>query len=148
MKYDSIIIGWFVWPCGGHTHGFSTKSSDCRKAYRAWRTQFLYARKHRTFDVGLHAMTNYSPPGDRRSPLGKLLKQLRFRHEEFRLRQQEMSEIRFPGKSLRFNNDFEFFQQEIAEQFPQQMDGFQKLLGIIQLTTKFSIPMTALPPKR
>ena len=35
-----------------------------------------------------HAMTNFTPKGVRSSPLGKLLKQLRFSHDDFRLCQQ------------------------------------------------------------
>ena len=77
-------------------------------------------------------MTNYSKKGDRSSPLGKLLKQLRFRHEDFRLRQQHQSEIRFPGHSLSFTNEFEFFEAEVARQFPSQIDGFRKLVKIIE----------------
>lgn len=92
----------------------------------------FYRRKSRLFDVGLHAMTNYAPKGARHSPLGKLLKQLRFSHDDFRLCQQHMSEIRFPEQSLRFTNDFEFFRQEIAERFPGQIDGFQKLLAYME----------------
>ncbi|QPJ64785.1 MAG: NAD(P)/FAD-dependent oxidoreductase [Candidatus Nitrohelix vancouverensis] len=141
MKYDSIIIGAGLsgLAAGIRMALFDKKVVIVEKHTVPGGLNSFYARKHRTFDVGLHAMTNYSPPGDRRSPLGKLLKQLRFRHEEFRLRQQEMSEIRFPGKSLRFSNDFEFFKQEIAEQFPEQMDGFQKLLQIIQSYDEVSL---------
>jgi phytoene dehydrogenase-like protein len=73
-------------------------------------------------------MTNFTPKGVRNSPLGKLLKQLRFSHDDFRLCQQHMSEIRFPEHSLRFTNDFEFFRQEVADQFPQEIDGFNKLV--------------------
>ena len=69
-----------------------------------------------------------SPKGVRSSPLGKLLKQLRFSHDDFRLCQQDMSEIHFPENSLRFTNDFEFMRQEVAEQFPDQIDGFNKLV--------------------
>ena len=39
-----------------------------------------------------------------------------------------MSEIHFPENSLRFTNDFEFMRQEVAEQFPDQIDGFNKLV--------------------
>lgn len=99
----------------------------------------FYMRKNRTFDVGLHAMTNYTPKGVRRSPLGKLLKQLRFRHEDFQLCPQQMSEIRFPEKSLRFSNDFEFLKQEVAEQFPGQIDGFLKLVRKIEEFDELSL---------
>lgn len=99
----------------------------------------FYVRKNRTFDVGLHAMTNFTPKGVRRSPLGKLLKQLRFRHEDFQLCPQRTSEIRFPEKSLRFSNDFEFFVQEVAERFPGQIDGFLKLVLKIESFDELSL---------
>ena len=54
--------------------------------------------------------------------------ELRFSHDDFRMCQQEMSYIRFPGKSLCFTNEFEFMRQEVAEQFPKQIDGFNKLV--------------------
>ena len=36
----------------------------------------FYSIAGRRFDVGLHAMTNFTPPGVRGSPLTKLLRQL------------------------------------------------------------------------
>jgi phytoene dehydrogenase-like protein len=99
----------------------------------------FYSRKNRLFDVGLHAMTNFTPKGMRSSPLGKLLKQLRFSHDDFRLCQQEMSEIRFPDSSLCFTNEFEFFRQEVAEKFPAQIDGFNKLVEKIRNYDELSL---------
>ena len=99
----------------------------------------FYSRKNRLFDVGLHAMTNFTPKGVRSSPLGKLLKQLRFSHDDFRLCQQEMSEIRFPDSSLCFTNEFEFFRQEVAEKFPAQIDGFNKLVEKIRNYDELSL---------
>ena len=130
MHYDVIIIGSGLsgLAAGIRLAMFDKKVCIVEKHTVIGGLNSFYTRKHRTFDVGLHAMTNYSPRGVRSSPLGKLLKQLRFSHADFRLCQQEMSEIRFPGKSLRFTNDFAFLQQEIAEQFPSQMDGFRKLI--------------------
>ncbi|HLS28670.1 MAG TPA: FAD-dependent oxidoreductase, partial [Opitutales bacterium] len=37
----------------------------------------FYSLERRQFDVGLHAMTNFVPPGVRGTPLVKLLRQLR-----------------------------------------------------------------------
>ncbi|MBT5028523.1 MAG: NAD(P)-binding protein, partial [Nitrospina sp.] len=99
----------------------------------------FYSRKNRLFDVGLHAMTNFTPKGVRSSPLGKLLKQLRFSHDDFRLCQQEMSEIRFTDTSLCFTNEFEFFRQEVAEKFPAQIDGFNKLVEKIRNYDELSL---------
>jgi phytoene dehydrogenase-like protein len=134
MAYDALIIGAGLsgLAAGIRLAMFDKKVLIVEKHVEIGGLNSFYMRKQRTFDVGLHAMTNYTPKGVRTSPLGKLLKQLRFRHEDFRLCPQTMSEVRFPEKALRFTNEFGFFEQEVAEQFPQQIDGFQKLLKTIR----------------
>ena len=42
-------------------------------------------RRGRTYDVGLHAVTNYTPQGTRQGPLARLLRQLRLAWDEFSL---------------------------------------------------------------
>ena len=130
MRYDTIIIGAGLsgLAAGIRLAMFDKKVCIVEKHVEIGGLNSFYARKNRIFDVGLHAMTNFTPKGVRSSPLGKLLKQLRFSHDDFRLCQQHMSEIRFPENSLRFTNDFEFMRQEVAEQFPDQIDGFNKLV--------------------
>ena len=130
MRYDTIVIGAGLsgLAAGIRLAMFDKKVCIVEKHTELGGLNSFYVRKNRTFDVGLHAMTNFTDKGVRSSPLGKLLKQLRFSHDDFRLCQQEMSEIRFPEKSLCFTNDFEFLRQEVAEQFPQQIDGFNKLV--------------------
>lgn len=134
MNYDAIIIGSGLsgLAAGIRLAMFDKKVLIVEKHVEVGGLNSFYTRKHRTFDVGLHAMTNYTPKGVRNSPLGKLLKQLRFRHDEFRLCQQEISEIRFPEKALKFSNEFDLFEQEVADQFPSQIDGFRKLLTHIR----------------
>ena len=88
----------------------------------------FYRLRGRNHDVGLHAVTNYSPPGGKRGPLNKILRQLRFQWEDFDLSPQCGSSVVFPGHTLRFNNQFDYFQAQIAEQFPQQIDGFRQLV--------------------
>lgn len=134
MDYDVIIIGSGL---SGLAAGIRLAQFDTRVLIVERHTVIgglnsYYVRKNRVFDVGLHAMTNFSKKGDRSSPLGKLLKQLRFRHEDFRLCQQHRSEIRFPDHSLAFSNEFEFFVEEVARQFPSQIDGFRRLVKIIE----------------
>jgi phytoene dehydrogenase-like protein len=130
MRYETIIIGAGLsgLAAGIRLAMFDKKVCIVEKHVEIGGLNSFYVRKKRRFDVGLHAMTNYSPKGVRSSPLGKLLKQLRISHDDFRLCQQEVSEIRFPENSLRFTNDFEFLRQEVAEQFPDQIDGFNKLV--------------------
>ena len=130
MAYDAVIIGSGLsgLAAGIRLAMFDKKVCIVEKHTVLGGLNSFYVRKNRTFDVGLHAMTNFTPKGVRNSPLGKLLKQLRFSHDDFLLCQQHMSEIRFPEHSLRFTNDFEFFQQEVADQFPKEIDGFNKLV--------------------
>ncbi|MEK9629610.1 MAG: NAD(P)/FAD-dependent oxidoreductase [Nitrospinota bacterium] len=130
MAYDAIIIGSGLsgLAAGIRLAMFNKKVCIVEKHTLLGGLNSYYVRKNRTFDVGLHAMTNFTPKGVRNSPLGKLLKQLRFSHDDFRLCQQHMSEIRFPEHVLRFTNDFEFFRQEVADQFPKEIDGFNKLV--------------------
>ena len=130
MAYDAIVIGSGLsgLAAGIRLAMFDKKVCIVEKHTVLGGLNSFYVRKNRTFDVGLHAMTNFTPKGVRNSPLGKLLKQLRFSHDDFRLCQQHMSEIRFPEHSLRFTNDFEFFRQEVADHFPRDIDGFNKLV--------------------
>ncbi|TWU43135.1 hypothetical protein Q31b_21730 [Novipirellula aureliae] len=87
----------------------------------------FYRLGGRDYDVGLHAMTNFAKKGTKKGPLAKLIRQLRFRWEDFKMAEQIGSSIRFPGVSLDFNNDFALLEQEITEAFPGQIDGFRKL---------------------
>lgn len=141
MVYDVLIIGAGL---SGLAAGIRLAMFDFKVCIVEKHTEIgglnsFYARKGRVFDVGLHAITNYTPKGTRSSPLGKILKQLRFSHDDFKLCQQQFSEIRFPEKTLKFSNEFEYFVQEIREQFPHQIDGFQKLLQQIQRFDELSL---------
>ena len=141
MKYDVIVVGSGL---SGLAAGIRLAMFDKRVLIVEKHTvvgglNSYYTRKNRTIDVGLHAMTNYAPRGERNTPLGKLLKQLRFSHDDFRLYEQEISEIRFPSKCLRFTNDFDFLKQEVCEQFPDQMDGFMGLVKKIESFDELSL---------
>jgi phytoene dehydrogenase-like protein len=95
----------------------------------------FYAINGRKYDVGLHAMTNWVPPGVKGSPLGKLLRQLRIDREEFALHPQKRSRIAFGPRgetSLTFTNDFSVFEGEVARVFPTQIDGFRRLVALVR----------------
>jgi phytoene dehydrogenase-like protein len=133
MDYDVLIIGAGM---SGLAAGIRLAYYDKRvciieKHYRVGGLNSFYNRGGRKFDVGLHAMTNYVPEGVRLTPLPKLLRQLRLKREDFALCPQRMSAIKFPDKTLRFNNDLEFFVQEVVDNFPAQADNFQRLLKTI-----------------
>jgi phytoene dehydrogenase-like protein len=95
----------------------------------------FYAIDGRKYDVGLHAMTNWVPPGVKGSPLGKLLRQLRIDRDEFALHPQKRSRIAFGAggeTSLTFTNDFAVLEAEVAQKFPAQIDGFRKLVALVR----------------
>lgn len=95
----------------------------------------FYSMAGRKYDVGLHAMTNWVPPGKKGTPLGKLLRQLRIERDEFALHPQKRSRIAFGPRgehSLAFTNDFAVMEAEVAEKFPAQIDGFRALVEKIR----------------
>lgn len=92
----------------------------------------FYRLDGRSFDVGLHAVTNYVPPGARQAPLPKLLRQLRLSRDDFDLHPQTYSEIRFPGRRLRFSNDFSLLLEEVSREFPDRIDGFRRLVAQVR----------------
>lgn len=95
----------------------------------------FYSIAGRKFDVGLHAMTNYVAPGVKGTPLVKLLRQLRIDRDEFALCPQKQSKIAFgpAGETtLRFTNDFAVLDAEVVAKFPQQADGWRRLVQLVR----------------
>ena len=97
--------------------------------YRVGGLNSFYRAGRRDLDVGLHAMTNYRTDGKKSAPLPKLLRQLRFRLDDFDLAPQNYSKISFPGAELRFSNDINELTDHIAEKFPDEIDNFQRLIA-------------------
>ncbi len=85
---------------------------------------FLGGRK---MDVGLHALTNYLPPGHK-GALTKICRQLRIDREAFDLCPQKGSRIAFPGVDLRFGNGLGLLESEVARVFPAEIDRFRELV--------------------
>ena len=133
MHYDVLIIGAGMsgLAAGIRLAYYEKKVCIVEKHYRVGGLNSFYNLGGRKFDVGLHAMTNYVPKGVKLRPLPKLLRQLKLKAEDFALCPQQTSVIEFPEKTLRFNNDFDFFVQEVIDNFPRQADNFQKLLKTI-----------------
>ncbi|HIA19638.1 MAG TPA: NAD(P)/FAD-dependent oxidoreductase [Planctomycetaceae bacterium] len=129
--YDTIIIG----------AGMSGLAAGIRAAYFDQRVCILerhttigglnsfYRLGGRDYDVGLHAVTNFTDKGYKRGPLALLLRQLRLRWEDFALAPQIGSSIVFPGVEMEFSNDLELLKSEIAQSFPAEADNFERLLG-------------------
>jgi phytoene dehydrogenase-like protein len=129
--YDTIIIG----------AGMSGLAAGIRLAHFGQRVCILerhtaigglnsfYRQGGRTYDVGLHAVTNYAAKGERHGPMARLMRQLRFAWDEWALAPQLGSAIIFPSAILRFSNDFELFESEVRWRFPRQIDNFRRLVA-------------------
>lgn len=129
QAYDTLIIG----------AGMSGLAAGIRLAY--YDQSVAIVERHKTigglnsfyraggrdYDVGLHAVTNFTPKGAKKGPLSRLLRQLRFQWEDFALAPQNQSRIAFPGVSLAFSNDIMFLEAEIARAFPDQVQAFANL---------------------
>ena len=131
MAYDAIIIG----------AGMSGLAAGIRLAYFQKSVCILerhttigglnsfYRLRGRNYDVGLHAVTNYAPPGTRTGPLSKSLRQLRLHWEDFNLSPQRSSRVVFPECALAFTNDIAVLTEQIRERFPAEIDNFRKLVA-------------------
>ena len=98
-----------------------------------------YHRRGRLFETGLHAITNYASPEDRHAPLNRLLRQLKIPRRILKLRQQQSSEIIFPGRaSLCFTNDFTMLQSQIADRFPGSVRPYAKMVAELDAYDAFT----------
>lgn len=89
-----------------------------------------YRRRGILFETGLHAITNYAPPGVKHAPLNRLFRQLKLPRRRFITHEQLTSEVFFAKHgTLTFSNDFSHFTDEIARLFPQSIDRFLSLVA-------------------
>ena len=140
--YDTVIIG----------AGMSGLAAGIRLAHFGKRVCILerhsaigglnsfYRQRGRTYDVGLHALTNYAPKGARSGPLVRLMRQLRLAWDQWALAPQLGSAIMFPGLTLRFSNDFELFESEVRRHFPGQVDNLRRVVSELQDYDQFGQP--------
>jgi phytoene dehydrogenase-like protein len=129
-EFDTIIIGAGMsgLAAGIRLAMYDHKVCILEKHWTIGGLNSFYRVNGRNYDVGLHAMTNFTERGAKRGPLARLLKQLRFRWDDFQLAPQRGSSIAFPGVELHFNNDIRLLESEIATKFPHQRDAFATLL--------------------
>jgi phytoene dehydrogenase-like protein len=149
MNYDVLIIGAGMsgLAAGIRLAYYDKKVCVLEKHHRVGGLNSFYSRDGHKFDVGLHAMTNYVPRGTKSTPLPKLLRQLKLKAEDFALCQQRISAIKFPEKTIRFNNDVDFFIQEVADNFPAQADNFRKLLITISEYDALALDAEPIPAR-
>jgi phytoene dehydrogenase-like protein len=92
-----------------------------------------FYRNNTLYETGLHAITNYAEPKDKKAPLNRLLRQLKIQRSDINCCEQYQSEVVFRGYgSLIFSNDFDQFQTEINDKFPKACERFQRLLVFLR----------------
>ena len=142
MKYDSVIIGAGMsgLAAGIRLAHFGQKVCICEKHFRIGGLNSFFMRKGYDLETGLHAMTNFAPrTGAKALPLSKLLRQLRIPYDSLMLREQNYSQIKFPGATLDFSNDFSQFESSVSELFPSEADGFVKFNEYIRNYNEVSL---------
>ena len=140
-EYPLLIIGGGLsgLAAGIRFARFGQKVLILEKHSKAGGLNSYYYRKGRLLETGLHAITNYAPPEDKHAPLNRLLRQLKIPRRTLKLRQQQTSEILFPGRAnLCFSNDYSLLQSQVAKRFPDSVKQFEKMLTEIDAYDAFT----------
>ena len=133
QPYDTIIIGAGM---SGLAAGIRLAHYDQRvcileRHYTIGGLNSFYRVNGRNYDVGLHAVTNFTQKGTKKGPLARILRQLRFKYDDFALAPQKGSRIAFPEHELRFSNELDLLRSEVKKVFPDQVDNFEALVAKI-----------------
>ncbi len=128
--YDTIIIGAGMsgLAAGIRLAHYDQKVCILERHYTIGGLNSFYRMNGRDYDVGLHAVTNFTEKGAKKGPLARILRQLRFKWDDFALAPQKGSRIVFPGAQLRFTNELDFLRSEVEQTFPDQIDNFNRLV--------------------
>ena len=131
--YDTIIIGAGMsgLAAGIRLAHYDQKVCILEKHYTIGGLNSFYRMNGRDYDVGLHAVTNFTEKGAKKGPLARILRQLRFKWEDFSLAPQKGSRVVFPQTQLRFDNELDLLRSEVKREFPSQVDNFELLLSKI-----------------
>lgn len=132
-RYDAVVVGAGM---SGLAAGIRLAQYDKRVVvldrHALWGgLNSFYKRGGRRYDTGLHALTNWAPPGEKSTPLPKLLRQLRIGRDELDLAEQGRSEVVVGGARLSFGNGRASIEDAVARAFPAEIDGFRALVQAV-----------------
>lgn len=141
MHYDVAIIGAGMsgLAAGIRLAHYDKKVCIFERHSMAGGLNSYYRRQGIPLDVGLHAVTNLPEAKDKRAPLNRLLRQLRLKRDDLDICEQTFSSISFPGRELRFTNDFEYLCSSVADVFPEEVDGFRALADLVRGNDSFAL---------
>ncbi len=134
-RYDAIVIG--AGPSGlaaALRVAQAGKSVLLLERHSLWGgLNSFYKRAGRRIDVGLHALTNFVPPGVAGTPLARVLRQLRIDREALELGEQSYSQsacwVGSQWLKLRYANGGAGLREDVARLFPQAVPRFERLLA-------------------
>jgi len=129
LRYDVVIIGAGMsgLSAGVRLAHFGKKVAILERHYRVGGLNSFYRSGGYDLDVGLHAVTNYSPDGPKSAPMARLLRRLRMRMSDLELYPQKVSRIVFPDATLEFTNDFDHLARQSGKVFPGQEENLRRL---------------------
>ena len=138
--YELIIIGAGLsgLAAGIRTARFGKTTLIVDQHHRPGGLNSYYRFQGHLLETGLHAMTNFAPPGRKRAPLNLLFRQLHLSRRDFPVREQIGSEIAFPDATLHFSNEPDLLQAEVERLFPACAGHFQQLRQAIASHDPFS----------
>ena len=139
--YPLVVIGGGLsgLAAGIRAARFGHKVLIVEKHQKAGGLNSYYRRRGMLFETGLHAMTNFAPPGDRHAPLNRLFRQLKLPRKKIVTHEQFSSRVVFPdGVSLSFSNDFNCLSDEVARLFPHAIDRFRQLVSLVDRYDPFT----------
>lgn len=149
--YDVIVIGAGLSGMAAALRlgMFGKKTLLLEKHYVVGGLNSFYARKGRKFDVGLHALTNFpSEHSKKKSPLLKLCRQLRIPYESLELEPQSHSKIVFGDSTLKFDNDFSYFIEQIQRNFPDSINQFLSFLKLMEEFPAYSVDAPSISTRK
>lgn len=131
MKTPVIVIGGGLSGLAAaiRVARFSPEVLLLEQHFRLGGLNSYYYRDKSLYETGLHAITNYSQPKNKKAPLNRLFRQLKLRREQLALCEQNGSKILFKDcESLSFTNDFNVLEDQIAKKFSPVSHQFKKLV--------------------
>jgi phytoene dehydrogenase-like protein len=138
--YQLIIIGGGLsgLAAGIRSARFGQKTLIVEQHSRPGGLNSWYNRQGYLLETGLHAMTNFAPRGEKHAPLNRLFRQLKLSRKRFITHEQTASEVIFPQASLKFSNDLNLLMEEVARNFPAEVDQFRELIREIEAYDPFA----------
>lgn len=100
---------------------------------RAGGLNSYFYRNSRLFETGLHAITNYAEPSNKKAPLNRLFKQLGLDRDQLQFCQQIRSRIIFHNQqTVSFSNTTDELIHSLSAAFPDRVDAFIRLIAVVR----------------